>query len=303
MEAFIRAQGLNVEQRVDFVLSALEGSAKREILLLGEEDRNTDEKLLDSLAGLYGGQQPVAQLRVQFFNCKQEAGETVGAFSLRLRELHQKWRARDPLAEGTDDELLRTQFAMGLRPGPIKQELLRLLRRNSTLSFMDACKESKALEKELAPEEEFQVCPTFTAPPLKTAAKTTGGKDRDTTTADWQQMKDALRAELQQELKEQITSLGKTLAEELRTHLGSSPTPQPHMAETPPQAAWRQHPNPAPRRQRLGSAPPSQQLYQWDAQGRAICRDCGEAGHIQRFCPRRRPTQAVFRHPRSQQGE
>lgn len=302
MEAFIRAQGLNVEQRVDFVLSALEGSAKREILLLTEENRDTDIKILDSLAGLYGGQQPVAQLRVQFFNCKQEAGEAVGAFSLRLRELHQKWRARDPLTEGTDDELLRTQFATGLRPGPVRQELLRLLRRNSALSFMDACKESKALEKELGPEEGFQVCPTFATPPLRTAA-TTGGKDQPANTADWQQIKDVLRAELQQELKEQITTLGKTLAEELRAHLGSSPAPQPPVAEMPPQSTWRQHPNTAPRRQRLGSAPPSQQLYQWDAQGRAICRDCGEAGHIQRFCPRRRPAQTVFRHPRSQQGE
>lgn len=121
IEAFIRAQGLNEVQRVDFVLSTLEGNARREVVLLDEGERNTDVKILDALALLYGGQQPVAQLRIQFFNCRQQPGEGVGPFTLWLRELHHRWRAREPLTAGTDDELLRTQCVMGLRPGPIKQ--------------------------------------------------------------------------------------------------------------------------------------------------------------------------------------
>lgn len=94
IEACIRAQGLNEVQQVDFVLSALEGNAKREILLLVERERNTDVKILNALASLYGGQQPVAQLRIQFFNCKQQPGEGVGPFTLRLRELHHRWRCK-----------------------------------------------------------------------------------------------------------------------------------------------------------------------------------------------------------------
>lgn len=99
IEAFLWAQGLNVEQRVDFVLSALEGDAKREILLLVEGERDTDVKILDALAGLYGGRHTIAQLWVQFFNCRQGVGEDIGAFSLRLRELHRQWRTGDPLAQ------------------------------------------------------------------------------------------------------------------------------------------------------------------------------------------------------------
>lgn len=303
IEALIRAQGLSAEQRVDFVLSALEGNAKREVALLASEKRNTDTAILQELARLYGSQQPVAQLRICFFKCKQEPGEDVRAFTLRLRELHHKWRAREPLTAEADDELLRTQFITGLRPGTTSQELQRLLRRTATLTFAEACEEAKALEREQGQAEGAQVCPTFA-----TTSKTPTAK---APVADgWQQMKEALRAELREELREQVTILGKSIVDELQGRLNISPlasppptaTPQMGSVPTSMQPSWSPQPN-APRRQRLGSAPPAQSHYQWDAQGRAICRDCGEAGHIQRFCPRRRSTQTGFRYSRPPQGE
>lgn len=290
IEAFIRAQGLNAEQRVDFLLSALEGNAKREIALLDVGDRGTDTMILEALAKLYEGQQSVAQLRVQFFNGKQEPGEDVGAFTLRLRELHHKWRARDPPGGGSDEELLRTQFAMGLRPGPVKQELQRQLRRRVTTTFNEACGEAKALERELGWSEEAQACPAFV----------TASKEPATMTPDWQKIKETLRAELRQEITEQVTLLSKSIVEELRGRLQAVPAATP--TDAPSLPPWRPQPN-NPQRQRLGSAPPGQSYYQWDGQGRAICRGCGETGHIQRFCPRRRPTQPGFQHSRSQQGE
>lgn len=303
IEALIRAQGLNSQQRVDFVLSALEGNAKREVALLTSEQRNTDTTILQALSQLYGSQQPIAQLRIQFFKCKQEPGEDVRAFTLRLRELHHKWRAREPLIAGTDDELLRTQFIMGLRPGTTNQELQRLLRRTPTLTFTEACEEAKALEQEQGQAEATQVCPIFTSTSKTAAAKAP-------VIDGWQQMKEALRAELREELREQVTLLGKSIVDELQGRLNISPlapspptaAPQTSVVPTSTRPSWSPQPN-APRRQRLGSAPPAQSFYQWDAQGRAICRDCGEAGHIQRFCPRRRPTQTGFRYPRPPQGE
>lgn len=229
----------------------------------------------------------MAQLRAQFFNCKQEPGEGVKDFILRLRELHYRWRDGDPLNMGTDDELLRTQFAMGLRTGVLKQELQRQLRRTSTLTFVEACEEAKALERELGQTEEAGVCST---------AATSHPQSLSTAT-ELQQLKETLRAELRQELKEQVTLLGKSIVEELQGRLNPLPG-----SETPPHASWHPQSN-APQRQRLGSAPSGQSDYQWDAHGRAICRDCGDAGHIQRFCPRRRPGQTGFRYPRSQQGK
>ena len=292
IEACIRAQGsLNVQQRVDFVLNALEGDAKREVALLAIVDRDTEIKILAELGKLYGRPQPVAQLRVTFFNCKQEPGEDLKAFILRLRELNHRWRAQDPLQTGTDDELLRTQFVTGLRAGPVKQELQRQLRRNPLTTFAEACQEARALERELGGPEESLVCPVF-AP---------ASKGTPPTTPDWQQVKEDLRKELRQELKEQMSLLTKSVVEELQQQLRTSQTAMPPTAAEPSLPSWRPQSN-NPQRQRLGSAPPGPSQYLWDAQGRAICRDCGEAGHIQRFCPRRRPQQD-FHHSRSRQGQ
>ena len=266
MEALIRAQGLNTEQWVDFILSALEGNAKREVALLEPAKHNTDIAILKELALLYGNQQPVAKLRLKFFNVRQEPGEDVRAFTLRLRELHHQWRAREPLADGTDDELLRTQFSMGLRPGPIGQKIQRQLRRTPTLSFAEAFDEAKALEREQGHAEGAQVCPTF--------AKTTRTPTPDPPgNTDWQRIKETLRTELREELKEQVTLLGRSIVDELQGRLNISPVaPSPlspahsnstgrsQTSGTATQPSWPPQSN-APQRQRLGSAPPWQPPY------------------------------------------
>lgn len=56
IETFLRAQQLNEAQKVDFVLNALEGEARREIILLA--DRDTAEKILEALEKSYGENTP-----------------------------------------------------------------------------------------------------------------------------------------------------------------------------------------------------------------------------------------------------
>ncbi|KAL2087263.1 hypothetical protein ACEWY4_018322 [Coilia grayii] len=277
MEAFLRAQGLSGQQRVDFILSALEGEAKQEIQLVAPTDKDTDVEVFDVLKGLYGHTVSVAQLRAQFFQCRQGAEEGVGAFTLRLRELHHQWRAVDPGPAGGDDEMLRAQFAMGLRPCPTQQELQRQLRRRPDMTFADTCREAKALEKEMGPGD-VQVCRALTSEPTPAAAPD----------SNWQQWRDSLKAELQRELRDQVTALGKTLSDDLRNL---------HRRSDPP-VRERHNPTvtaPASRPRSSRGAQGESQLYRWDAQGRPICRDCGESGHIQRFCPRRqRPESSDF---------
>lgn len=64
MEGFLQAQGLSGQQRVDFVLSALEGEAKQEVQLAAPVSRDIDVKLFDLLRDLYVRTASVAQLRV-----------------------------------------------------------------------------------------------------------------------------------------------------------------------------------------------------------------------------------------------
>ncbi|XP_041967792.1 uncharacterized protein LOC121724918 [Alosa sapidissima] len=272
IEAFLRAQGLSGQQKLDFILSALEGEAKQEVLLAEPDKRDTDTNLFALLKTLYGKAEPVAQLRAKFFQCRQGVDEGVGAFVLRLRELHHRWRAVDPAPVGGDDEMLRAQFLMGLKPGPVQQELQRQPRRLPGLTFAETCTEAKALEKELQ-QEEAHVCRTQMAQLAPTATAT------DPT---WQQWKDSLKSELQQELKEQVSALSKNLLEEFKKlHLQDSQGEVIQRIRDAPATASSSR----PRHTRPAGEPRS---FQWDAQGRPICRDCGESGHVQRFCPRRR---------------
>uniref|UniRef100_A0A8C6WFB9 Paraneoplastic antigen Ma-like C-terminal domain-containing protein n=1 Tax=Neogobius melanostomus TaxID=47308 RepID=A0A8C6WFB9_9GOBI len=154
IEAMLRAQGLSDQQRADFVIGALEGSARREILLLESNLRTTAAQILFHLKDLYGKRTSLAQLRVNFFKCQQQEGESVGAFILRLRELFSRWRAEEPGGSAQDEITARDQLILGLRAGPIQQELQRLVRRDPDLTFPRVCNEARALEGDYAGSEQ-----------------------------------------------------------------------------------------------------------------------------------------------------
>ena len=272
VEAMLRAQGLNPEQQADFLLGALEGEAKREMRLVEPQNKNTGQKVLESLKKLYSKPTTKAKLRANFFNCKQKNDENVNTFILRLREVFSRWREQD--ADGTDqqDDLLLDQLIVGLRAGPIKQELSRQIRRDETMTFTAVCSEARALERELQEEEDPTLSHRVMAP-----------TSRDTK-VDLEALKDQIRADLRQgligEMKEQMKALSANLMEEVKAQLASRdlppaprPPPRDHAARAPA----------GPMRGRQTAAP----SYQWDAQGRPICQNCGEAGHVQRHCEQR----------------
>lgn len=308
IEMFLRAQGLPAEQKVDFILSALGGEAKREILLVSPDERDTDKKILDFLSSLYGGSQALATLRAQFYECRQGAEEGMGTFILRFRELYHKWQVRDPPSQGTEDELLRTQFIRGLQENPVKQELKRLLRRTPEMTFPAICIEAKALEREQTndgtetwacrtynpgpPQTRPSALPTQAPAPLQSSSSTLETRSSIPSAApDTQAMWASLRAELQRDLKDQMSALGRSLAEEMRTQIANlslGPTNLPLQTRDRPTGPTSQQ---RPRRQ-----PPvtPRDQFQWDPQGRPICLDCGQAGHTRRFCPRRRTGPSDF---------
>lgn len=113
MEVYLRAQTLSAAQEVDFILSALQGEAKREVSLLSATERDTAQKIFSVLERLYGDNVSDCQTRAQFFKCQQQVGEGVGPFILRLRESHSRWRSKEP-TDGSDDEMLRSQLVLGL---------------------------------------------------------------------------------------------------------------------------------------------------------------------------------------------
>ena len=284
IESYLRAQGLGVVQKIDFVLNALEGDPKREVLLLSAADRDTDDKILDFLANLYQPPQSIAYIRDQFFSCKQDSEEGVSSFILRFREFYSRWGIVDPGGANTDEVTLRDQFALALQPGPVQRELQRLIRRTTGMTFIQACSEARALEKELLRHGEVGVNRILEATPTSGTSSQQAPQQQTIPPQELQQLKDTLRAELHQEIAAQMSTLGKVLVEELKGQLAGMTLAMPQHMDAPQ------------RPQRPTSATMhSAQGFQWDAQGRPICRGCGESGHVQRNCPRRRPGPPGFR--------
>ena len=67
IETMLSFQSLSDSQKADFVLSSLEGEAKREILALERASRNTPKRIFDVLVALYGDNTHISTLRTQFF--------------------------------------------------------------------------------------------------------------------------------------------------------------------------------------------------------------------------------------------
>lgn len=183
-----------------------------------------------------------------------------------------RWREQD--VDGTEqrDDLLLDQLIVGLCTGPIKQELSRQIRRDTTMTFTAVCSEARALERELQEEEDTTLSHRVTVPTT-----------RDTK-ADLESLKDQIREDLRQgligEMKEQMKALSANLMEEVKIQLANRELPPT------PRAPPRDHMARASAGQMRGrqAAAPS---YQWDARGRPICQNCGEAGHVQRHCDKR----------------
>lgn len=187
---------------------------------------------------------------------------SVNIFILRLRELFHRWQERDKERTEERDDLLLEQLMVGLIPGPIKQELSHQMRRNERMTFIAICKEAPA-------------------------PRTTPTVDLEHFKAELQQ---ELMGEMKKEIVEQMKALSANLMDEMRTQFSSGLVP--HSTTTPSMKGYRATSRPPQVRQRLaGNTTPA---FLWDAQGTPICRHCGTAWHVQRWCSRRPVGQQDF---------
>ncbi|KAL2102030.1 hypothetical protein ACEWY4_003791 [Coilia grayii] len=165
--------------------------------------------------------------------------------------------------------MLRGQLVLGLLLGPVQMELQRRVRREAGLTFAETCKEAKAMEKEIAETPvSVDTRRTYNNPPQPTPPTPPEPLQ------DWKSMKEALRTELVEELRVQVTDLKTSLLSELWA-----------------QQCARRQPEAAGGGDQVGSRTRRRPRQpQWDDQGRPICLRCGEAGHMLRDC---RPQEAA----------
>ena len=200
--------------------------------------------------------------------------------------------------------LMRDQFLEGLQDRMLRRELRTLVLVDPELSFArvktEAILRIKADEGGVSPSC-FGTSHIPTAVPL-----------------DLKQFRQELKAEMAEELKSQMAALAKGVVGELRAEIQNMTSQQPRLhAPRDGQNTWQCQPLPPyppltcqsappvvgqsqyghrspsshyrrPSQGTINPSPPSGSMFQYDEQGRPICKRWQPPGHIQRFCPRQR---------------
>lgn len=270
IESMLRAQGLDAQQKVDFLLWGLDGVAKRQVMLLDSDSRGSSQTILTELKRLYGQPSSLAHIRVQFFQCRQREGERMELYMLRFRELLNRWKESEPGVVAQVELTTRDQFIKGLRPGKVQRKMERLVRQRPALAFSAACTEALALEKESDDKEEAQTARVHVPP------------TRDFDISELNRWKEEVKTELRQEMHDHLATISKTLVDEVRKQL--SPTMLPPTVSPRPHHEQQPSPRGGVQQGRYQRMPRSGGNFQWDNQGRPICRGCGRPGHTQRYC-------------------
>lgn len=255
IQGLLGSQDIAEAQKVDVLLGALAGEARRHVDVLDENERGRVRDIFLYLDSLYGDKTPAPVLRSQFFSCVQKPEETVPLYILRLRELHCRLRRHDP-DNAPSDAALRDQLLLGLRDGPLAQALKVYSRRNPDETFAGIRQEALLLDAEYS----------NTSPEVTCASVNNPRVPPPTQDASW---KEALKKEIMEDVRLQMTGLTQELLREIK------PLLQPAVAPSQPPVQ--------PRRERQR---PTSYPNDWDEQGRPICRLCRQAGHISRFCRR-----------------
>lgn len=194
------------------MLGSLEGEAKKEVQAAPTAARANAKAVFDFLTELYGDATPVAALRAQFFNFRQGPRQSLRAYSLRLREQYTLLKERRDHGLGDEDTLLRDQFLLGLRDGPIRQNLRLQLRQDPTLSFEALRREALAQETDYTETTDLSACMAASGTCTPAALVSVD-------------LKQELRAELMKDVKEQMAEFSKTLLDELRRGRSSGMPP------------------------------------------------------------------------------
>ena len=113
VKSYLRAQGIDPSQTVDFISDALEGKALRQVMLLPPERRQSEGSILTELTRLYGDTRTPSSIQADFCACRQEPGEGVETFTLRLCECFSRWQRSSPDTTGPWDEVLKDHRPRG----------------------------------------------------------------------------------------------------------------------------------------------------------------------------------------------
>ena len=263
--------------QIKFVLSHLDGEAKREIRLYGSSFESPDA-VFSILSKSFGGSNLYSDAQKKFFERCQEADESVRSFSLALVDLLEN--AKRIKKFGNEEELLRDHFISGLRDSILRKELRRSVASDSTLTFLQ-CRETAV---QWTTDSKLDSTADSFSPQIR----------KMEASSEVQDLKKILEKQQQQ-----IDSLTKDRFVTPTFQYGRSrPTPEiicfgchrpGHIRRDCPVL---QHCQAGPRQQMFSPRRPRFQEQQVFSPTSEICFGCNRPGHIRRECPELQHCQA-----------
>ena len=142
MASMLDAWNTPKEQQSQLLLRYLAGEAKREVLVMKEEERRQAANIFARLREVYGDKVSSASLLQMFHGRQQKPAESIREFALALQEILGRLSRRDPGAVNRPDQLLRDRFLTGLHNMEVQRMIKMELRRRPEMTFRDVMGEA-----------------------------------------------------------------------------------------------------------------------------------------------------------------
>jgi len=129
LKTTFEAREMTSPEKVDLIMSHLEGPAKEEVRMHSKKERSNPDFLLEVLAQAFGEKRSSSQPLKMFYECKQRENETLRGYSYSLSELLKRVTKADPKAVPDPEKTLADQFADNVRDPFLRKELKKFIRK------------------------------------------------------------------------------------------------------------------------------------------------------------------------------
>ena len=141
LKTTFEAREMTPAEKVDFIMSHLEGPAKEEVRMYSQKERSDPNFLLEVIRQAFGEKRSSSQLLKLFYERKQKENETLRGYSYSLNELLKRVTKADPKAVPDPEKTLRDQFADNVRYPLLRKELKKFIREKQP-TFLDLREEA-----------------------------------------------------------------------------------------------------------------------------------------------------------------
>ena len=141
VQLVLRLQPMSDAAAAGWILNAIEGQPKKELLMREPTEINAPEKIIDILLQRWGDQRTGSALTTAFLSKTQRGNEDVAQYASALKLLWKKMNASRK-GDAFSSDLLKDTYVHGLRLPGLRQDMKRFLRERPYASFEEVEKEA-----------------------------------------------------------------------------------------------------------------------------------------------------------------